>query len=344
MRSNADHPALRRWFGVGTSNKRDSAVAGRDAAKAALAGADPRLLVVFASVAHDLQALVDAIGDASGDVPLVGCSTAGEIAGTGASDAGVVVVALGGPGFRACTAIADVVDGDLRRAAADAVRAAPPSADHGERVVLLLSDGLAGDQQEVIRGAYEVAGAAIPLVGGCAGDDLAMATTHQLHGRDVRTGSVVAVGLASDGPIGIGVRHGWRRVGEPMLVTGADGNRVTSLDGRPALDQYLDRLGAPADITDDPEAFTRFTSTHPLGVARRSGEEARFVAGADLADRSLACIAEVPEGGLTWLMQGDARLDPRRHRRRLRRRARRLRRPCARAPRLRLHRPPRRPR
>ena len=31
----------------------------------------------------------------------------------------------------------------------------------------------------------------------------------------------------------------------------------------------------------------------------------RFIAGADFADRSITCIAEVPQGGLTWIMEGD---------------------------------------
>jgi hypothetical protein len=32
----------------------------------------------------------------------------------------------------------------------------------------------------------------------------------------------------------------------------------------------------------------------------------RFIGGADFGERSLSCIAEVPQGGLVWLMQGDA--------------------------------------
>jgi hypothetical protein len=115
----------------------------------------------------------------------------------------------------------------------------------------------------------------------------------------------VAAAIASHAPLGIGVRHGWRRVGDPMVVTRSEGNRVHLLDDAPALDVYLQRLGAPAVAWNDPQAFTRFALTHPLGLSRRSGEEVRFVAGADFADRSLQCIAQVPQGGLTWIMEGD---------------------------------------
>src|SRR5262249_3787894 len=83
-------------------------------------------------------------------------------------------------------------------------------------------------------------------------------------------------------------------------------NRVLTLDDEPALDVYLDRLQAPAEARTDPAAFTRFAMTHPLGLSRRSGEEVRFVAEAGFADRSIGCIAEVPQGGLAWMMAGDA--------------------------------------
>ena len=103
-------------------------------------------------------------------------------------------------------------------------------------VLMVLSDGLAGDQEEVVRGTYRAVGATIPLVGGCAGDDLKMASTFQFHGNEVLHNAVVAAAIASDVPLGIGVRHGWRRVGEPMVVTGSEGNRLFTLDDQPALD------------------------------------------------------------------------------------------------------------
>ena len=51
--------------------------------------------------------------------------------------------------------------------------------------------------------------------------------------------------------------------------------------------------------------------THPLGLtlglSGNTGEEqVRYIGGADFAERSLSCIAEVPQGGLVWIMGGDA--------------------------------------
>jgi hypothetical protein len=219
-----------------------------------------------------------------------------------------VVAALGGDGFAVGTAVATGASRDLREAGARVARCLPGRGDLPHKVLLLLSDGLAGDQQEVVRGAHGVLGAAVPLVGGCAGDDLKMTRTFQLHGDRVLSGSVVAAGIASAGPLGIGVRHGWRRVGEPMLVTASAGNRVDTLDDRPALDVYLERLGIDEPAGGDQEWLARLALTHPLGLSRPGGEEqVRFIGGGDLAERSLSCIAEVPQGALVWIMDGDAR-------------------------------------
>ena len=299
-------PETDRWVGIGQSSESDERHAGATAASAALIGDDPRLLVTFCSDSYDLDGLLAEIRRHAKGTPLIGCSTAGEIATGGPGDAGVVVMALGGSGFSVSTAAASCVTKGLRGAGAEVAACMNAVEERPHRVLLLLTDGLAGDQQEIVRGAYGVVGAGVPLVGGCAGDDLKMQATFQLHDGSVLRGAVVAAAIGSDAPLGVGVRHGWRRVGEPLLVTRSADNRVYSLDDRPALDVYLDRLEAPAEVRSDSEAFTRFALTHPLGLGRRSGEDhVRFIGGADFDARSLQCIAEVPQGATAWFMEGD---------------------------------------
>jgi hypothetical protein len=299
--------AQQRWTGTGRSQAQPARAAGREAALQALRGrTDAALVVVFFSDALEPSELLVGVREITGDVPLVGCSSAGEIAADGPGDGGVVLMALGGPGFGVATSVARVADGGLREAGVQVAAAAVGVAHLPHRALVLLSDGLAGDQEELVRGAYSVLGAAVPLVGGCAGDDLRMTRTTQLHGDEVLTGAVVGVALGSTAPLGIGVSHGWRRVGEPMLVTASLGNRVHALDDEPALDVYLRRLSAPPEVHVDPAAFTRFALTHPLGLSRRRGEHVRFVAEADFGDRSLGCVAPVPRGVLAWFMEGDA--------------------------------------
>jgi len=268
-----------------------------------MARGDAALILVFCSAAHDVTDLVAGVREVSGGAPLIGSTTAGELTGEGPSDGGVVVMVLGGPGFSVATAAATGIGPRLRQAGAEVATCVNAIAARPHRVLLMLTDGLAGDHQEILRGAYSVAGAAIPLVGGAAADDLTMAGTHQLHGGDVLGDSVVAAALGSDAPMGIGARHAWRPFGEPMLVTASSGDWIHSLDDEPALDVYLGRLEAPVDCYRDHAAFTRFAMTHPLGLSRRSGERLRCILKVDFPNRAISCNAQVPSGAVTSFME-----------------------------------------
>jgi hypothetical protein len=297
----------RRWFGIGSSTVANARAAGAEATVGARSGAEAKLLVVFCSDQYELTELLAGVRAQAGEAEVIGCSTAGEITTDGPGDASVVVVALGGDGFSVATGIATGASDDLRGTGERAAACIERLEHREHRALILLTDGLAGNQQEIVRGAHSVLGAGIPLVGGCAGDDLKMRKTFQLAGDEVLSNAVVAAAIGSDAPLGIGVRHGWRRVGEPVLVTRSEGNHVFELDEHPALDVYLDRLDPPESVRSDPEAFTQFALTHPLGLGRRSGEDhVRFIGGADFEDRSLACIAEVPPAAMAWFMEGDA--------------------------------------
>ena len=57
--------------------------------------------------------------------------------------------------------------------------------------MLLLSDGLAGHQQALLTGVHRVAGAAVPVAGGAAGDDRRLAQTFVFHDGEVLTDGAV---------------------------------------------------------------------------------------------------------------------------------------------------------
>jgi hypothetical protein len=301
-------PAVERWAGAGHSDHSHSACAGREAVAAAITGEDPRLVVVFASPRYSLDALAHAAHEAAGPAELIGCSTAGQIARQGAGAGGVSAFALGGRGLSVATASEPLTGADSRTAGENAARClADVDLELPHRALIVLTDGLGGDPDAVVRGAYSVAGATVSLVGGRAGDELRMGETGQLHGGQLLKGSVVAAALASEGPLGVGVRHGWGTRGEPLLVTASEGKKVHTLNDRPALDMYLDVLEAPATARSDAAAFVRFALLHPFGVAGARGREAqiRAVAGADFDSRSLECVAGLPAGGLAWLMEAE---------------------------------------
>ncbi|MGH8889893.1 MAG: FIST signal transduction protein [Acidothermaceae bacterium] len=309
----------RRWMSVGRSTLPDSQAAAAEAVRAALrrpgdvTALDPasvgaaKLLVVFCSNRHDLPALLATIDEISGGVPLVGCSTAGEISVDGPTDHSVVIAALGGEGFSVSTRVCAEAGRRPRVAGAEIAACAADVADRDHKVLMLLIDGFAQGQEEILRGVYGVVGASVPLVGGCAAEESHLGATTQLYGTQVLHDAAIAVAIGSDAPFGIGIKHGWRKVGDAMVVTSSHKGWVNTLDDRPALDAYLDRVGAPHEAYQDFATFLPYSMNRPLGIRRRSGDEVRGVTGhTNVETRSLHCGGEISQGSLIWCMEGDA--------------------------------------
>jgi hypothetical protein len=295
-----------RWLSVGRSAETDSRRAGQDAAGTAITGDDPCLLLAFCSANHDPDEVLAGINSVGAGTPVVGCSTRVVIAPDGPSRTSVAVVAFGGSGFSVATAAADRASERPREAGAEVAECVTRVQNRRNRVLVLMTDGKRIGPEDVLAGAYRAVGASVPLVGGRSSADKQTKRSFHLHGKRVLTDSVVGAVIGSDGPLGIGVRHGWRPVGEPMLVTGSRNGDVYTLNDQPALKAYLGRLGAPAEAYTDPVAFDQFARRRPLGVRRRSGEEVRSVNSTAAMDQGwLHSAGEVPEGGLVWLMEGD---------------------------------------
>ncbi|WIM99518.1 FIST N-terminal domain-containing protein [Actinoplanes oblitus] len=295
-----------RWFGVGRSLLTDPAEAGTQACQAALGGRRAGLLIVFASLSHATREMAAAVhAAAGGDVLMIGCSTSGEYTPDGPG-AGVVVNALGG--FAASVRAVPHDSMDLY-AAGETVASALDDVAAEHRVLLMLGDGRSGDQQEVVRGAYAISGARVPLIGGCAGDNVTQTGTFAFFsdGGDVQLlpNAVLGAALGSPSPFGIGLAHGWHRTGEPMVVTRSEGGKIYELDGEPALDVYLRRTGGAAELATDPEAFLRFAPIRPLGLARRTGEDVRIIFECDAGERSISGLADTPEGAMVWVMAAE---------------------------------------
>ena len=295
-----------RWVGVGRSDDQDARLAGAQATRQAVHGDDPKLLIVFSAHRYDPVELAAGVAAVAPGVPSIGCSTRGELARDGPRDGTVVVAAIGGEGFFVSTAADEPASGRQREAGAEVARCAGDVPDLPYKVLMLLTDGYTRSQEEILRGAYGVVGAGVPLFGGAAGA-LESTRSYQLHGERVLHDGVVAATIASAATISIGVSHGWHNVGDAMMVTRSDSARVYTLDREPALDRYLRQLDAPAEVYHDPDKFSRWSMTRPLGVQRRSGVAAKNISrDVDFEGRSIGGGTEIVQGALVWATEGDA--------------------------------------
>ena len=234
------------------------------AAVARCAGA-ARLVLAFPSGLEPTRAAAQA-EDAAGGATCIGLTGKGAIGPEGIVEEGCTAIAFGdevgfGIGMRHDAT-------DLRRAAREATSEAL-AAVAGERniLVLLFVDTPSSDQADAVAGAYDAAGPEIPLAGGGAGGR----TPAQLVGGQALREAVVAVALAAPTGVGLGTAHGCRTVSSPSIVTRSDGLRLVELDGRPASDVYLERLGyGPAELSDG--EFETLAVTHPLAQPELNGD------------------------------------------------------------------------
>jgi hypothetical protein len=264
--------------------------------------------MLFTSRDQDLSGIVaGARASVGAATAIVGCTTFGEITPSGATARSVLAMALGGDGITVRTALSRDARGRQRAAGTEVARELGRTGRPHE-VLILIPDGAIGRHHEIVRGAYSIVGASVPMAGGCSGDR-SYVKTHQFYGDhsgvEVLSASVTAVLIGSDGPIGVGLAHGWRAVGEPMVLTNSEETRIHEFDHQPALDVYLGRLGKDISFASDAAAMTDLTLVHPLGLARRSGEDIRVVESFDLADHSMLFFADVQQGALAWMMESD---------------------------------------
>ena len=209
----------------------------------ALADIKPNLVFVFSSVGVMRDGVfVDVLTKTFPGAALLGCSTAGEIAGERVRDGSTVVTAVRWDKVRQRVATAKVVD---MSGSADAGREIGTKlAGDGLRAVLVLGPGLGINGSALIEGIVEKIGPNIPVSGGLAGDGGAFVETLTLSPEGVSASGVVALGLyGPDVKIGHGCFGGWLPFGPARKVTRSDGNVLYELDGQPALTLYKEYLG-----------------------------------------------------------------------------------------------------
>ena len=225
------------------------------------------LVVIFVSPQADLPALTEGLGRAFAGVPVIGCTTAGEITPQGYAEGMIVATGLPAAHFGAETLLIDDLSrleaqdliGDLIRTRGG-LRSAHPGFEH--EFAFLMVDGLS-TKEDALTSALASGLGAMPLFGGSAADGTRFLETFVLHGgRMLRNAAVLAV-LRTHCPIRVFKFDHFRPTETRMVVTSADPARriVHQINAEPAAREYARLLGK------DPAQLTPFTfAAHPVVV------------------------------------------------------------------------------
>ncbi|MBI2385147.1 MAG: FIST C-terminal domain-containing protein [Elusimicrobia bacterium] len=232
---------------------------------------------------------------------LLGCSTAGEINGTGVSDGEIAFTAVRFDGTRVQGHVIRLSEaGDSREAGRRLALALEPE---GLVHAFVLSDGLKTNGSELARGLSSVLPAGVSVTGGLSGDIAQMKDTRVLwNGGQPEKGAVAILGLYGAGlRVGFGSVGGWDPFGPERLVTESKGNVLYRLNGGSALDLYKKYLGRHA--LGLPAAALLF----PLALRTRDGDASvvRTVLSIDESEQSMIFGGDIPQGAYARLMKAN---------------------------------------
>ena len=266
-------------------------------------GMTPDAVIVFASSRFDYGELLSALEESCTPAVLVGASSAGEFTGDRRGEGTACALAFRSSEMAFAAGLGVGVIDDRPKAAGTVISAfrGVESSEFAYRSALVMTDALAGHADDLVDQLTVLTAGKYQFAGGGAGDDAQFSRTHVFYGTTAYTNAVVALEVLSSKPIGIGVGHGWTPASRALRVTAAEGVRLISLNGMPAVEAFEEHARATGQSLqrDNPLPFFLHNI---LGIDTGSAHRLRVPLAVD-ADGAVTCAAEIPSGALVHIMK-----------------------------------------
>jgi len=313
--------------GIGKATTGSSIEMGRSAAKEALSQLKkfkPVLALVFVCSELDIGAVNQGVVQIIGDCPVIGTSTAGEIA-NGVIKHGVVVNVIASPHLRVRVGMGRGVSKDYREAVNKALLEAGASdyfsSQHplhqmlhisasrmpGVSPVLLIvfspgatktQPSLSHEIQTLLR---KLSSNRIPIFGGSSGDYFHFRSNYQILNDVVSEDAISLAFVEAEILFGLGMAHGFCPTTKQALVTRASEHIVHELDRRPAAEVCADLLEIPIEeLGEGAIWFSRF----PFGATDLYGNSILQVPERILDDGSIQFGPLMKKDQVISLMRG----------------------------------------
>jgi len=275
---------------VGHSRHSDSAAAGHECAEkvreAMTDGETAAWALAFCGGRHDPEAVLAALREDLGSLPVVGGSAIGTITGGEVGYTGFECAVAVFPGSLPAPPI--LVEAGLdegERALGARLGARLRDTADADNVVLLFYDSVASSPPPILHpasvmldGLYEVLGdVPVHLVGAGTVSDFQIEDSYVFTGEGVARHACVAVVLPRVYRAVTSVLHGCVPVSSFLEITRIEGAQVFELDGRPALETLVDKFGLAAQPGRIPELSLRATLGRKHGDPFAPYDEAAYV-------------------------------------------------------------------
>lgn len=255
-------------------------------------------IIAFFSIEHDGEAILQSLTREFPDVPVSGCSTAGEIGPLGMMQGGLVLIAFPEAGFRVLSEVVPDIDNagvematEIARRLRTQVNDTRLRSTKDHVFALFLIDGLSNKEEALVAAVHWAIGE-VDLIGGSAGDGLAFRRTTLIHrGRRIHRGAILFF-IESATPFIVFKTQNFEPTPIKLVVTAADTeNRVVyELNAEPAGLEYAAAIGLqPNDL--GPFSF----ASYPLVVKVGGDYYCRSIRSMN-PDGSLSFFCAIDEG------------------------------------------------
>lgn len=284
---------------VGQARALDGREAGMQAAHLALnnlGSSSPVFGLVISSYQYEAQQVVNGVASLTGNLPLIGFSTAAGLSSSGAHPYSVIVALLAGNDLRAGV---DWLAGYTQDSREVVQQLAGMFKGRIRQPALVFADGFSSDAEQLCSSLP----AGLRLFGGLSSGDLHTGNAYQIAGSQSGAGGLALARLEGALKIGVGYAHGWQPVGTHFRVTRSRGFWVRTLDGRPASEAYAHLFGYPARDWAFPP-LNHLARMYPLGL-EQADKSLRLRSPLRVeADGSFRMNAAVADGSEAYLLVG----------------------------------------
>ena len=208
------------------------------------------LVVIHAALGHDFKEMLAETRRLAPKARVVAASGCGVVGRDGVSESmkDIAIMAIQGKDF--VLAHEDGIYGanSYERSVEMAKRMKAQNPD--VRFIYFLASGIDIANDRCIAGFESVFGPKVTIFGATSSDNMRGIVSYQGVDGDVYQHAAFAIGF-TDPTLEVDTQatHGFVAVGEPLVVTRAEGNRIHEFNGRPAWTEYTRRLGLAPTAT-----------------------------------------------------------------------------------------------
>ena len=266
------------------------------------------LAVILSSIHYDPQEFLPIIAETLATQEIIGYPCAGMILNHGIETRGLALLAISSDEIRFGISSSAIIDETDARAAGVSL-AKNSFADLGSfsrGAFLLFINGLIKNNSSLLKGLQEIFGNIFPVLGAINHEGFHLKESFQIYRRKI-INQQNSLGLMIGGHVNIALaaRHGWKPLGKPRFISKTEGNIIKLIDNVYAYKIYEEYLGKEIKKLYT-NSLQQPSILYPLGIKIADNQEYLLRNAIDiLADGSILCQGDVPEGAEVHIMIGN---------------------------------------